>query len=73
MALEVAGRVTGRRPPLSRMGLRLLTARCTYSIERARRELGWAPRVGIDEGMRGVGEWLRSGSYAMDLSKRSLR
>jgi nucleoside-diphosphate-sugar epimerase len=60
LVLEGAGRLTGRRPPLSRMGLRLLTAGCTYSIARARRELDWSPRVGFEAGMKAVGEWLRA-------------
>lgn len=59
LLLEAVGRLTGRRPPLSRMGLSLLTARCTYSIDRARRELGWSPRVGLAEGMKEVGDWLK--------------
>ena len=59
LVMESAGRIAGRRPPLSRMGLRLLTARCTYSIERARRELGWEPRVGFDAAMDDVAAWLR--------------
>jgi nucleoside-diphosphate-sugar epimerase len=59
LLLEGAGRLTGRRPPLSRMGLRLLTAGCTYSIERARRDLGWSPRVSLEQGMAAVGGWLR--------------
>ncbi len=61
LALEGAGRLIGRRPPLSRMGLRLLTARCTYSIDRARRELGWEPRVDLAAGMQGVAAWLAGG------------
>jgi len=60
LAFETAGRLTGRRPPLSRMGLRLLTARCSYSIERARCELGWEPRVDLARGMQGVAGWLRT-------------
>ena len=59
LALEAVGKLTGKRPPLSRMGLRLLTARCTYNIERARRELGWSPRVGIGQGMAAISGWLR--------------
>ena len=59
IVLEGLGRLTGRRPPLSRMGLSLLTARCTYSIERARRELGWSPRIGLEAGMDGIAAWLR--------------
>ncbi len=57
--LEIAGRVTGVKPPLSRLGLRLMTSRCRYSIERARRELGWEPRVSFAEGMSRVALWLR--------------
>lgn len=60
LTLEAVCRVTGRRPPLSRMGLRLLTARCSYSIERARRELEWVPRAGLDDGMSAVADWLLS-------------
>ena len=63
LLLEAAGKVTGRRPPLSRMGLSLLTARCTYNVDRARRELGWGPRIGLAEGMRQISDWLKSGHY----------
>lgn len=58
VALEGAGRLTGRRPPLSRLGMRLLTSRTGYDISRARRELGWEPRVGFEEGMRRVAGWI---------------
>ncbi len=59
-ALESAGRLTGWRPPITRLGLRILTARCSYSIERARRELGWSPRVTFEAGMEEIGRWLRA-------------
>jgi len=62
IALEAAGRIVGKRPPLSRMGLRLLTARCTYSIERARRELDWQPRVAFGTAMEEIAAWLRDGA-----------
>ena len=62
VALETAGRITKRKPPLSRLGLRLLTARSTYSIARATAELGWRPRVAFQEGMDGVGRWLEQES-----------
>ena len=64
LVLEAAGRLTGKRPPLSSMGLRLLTAGCTYSIARARRELDWIPRIALDAGMKAVGEWLRARSLS---------
>lgn len=59
IALEAAGSVTGRRPPLSRLGMRLLTSRTGYDIGKARRELGWSPRVGLQEGMEVTAGWLR--------------
>ena len=30
-----------------------------FSIDKARRELGYEPKVGFDEGMRRVEAWLR--------------
>lgn len=59
LSMEAALSPMGKKPPLGRMGLRLLTARSGYSIARARRELGWSPAVDFDEGMRRVGEWVR--------------
>ncbi len=60
IAMEAVFPLLGRRPPLGRMGLRLLTARCTYSIDKARRGLGWQPAVGFEEGMRRVTDWIAS-------------
>lgn len=39
--------------------IRYLTRRGTYSIEKARRELGYEPRVDLAEGMALTEEWLR--------------
>jgi nucleoside-diphosphate-sugar epimerase len=39
--------------------IRYLTRRGTYSIEKARRELGYEPRVGLAEGMALTAKWLR--------------
>lgn len=67
LGLEAAGALLRRRPPLTRMGLRLLTARCSYSIDRARKELSWEPRIDLQAGMTRVGAWLRD----VDLAGRS--
>ncbi|BBH69786.1 hypothetical protein ACTI_64710 [Actinoplanes sp. OR16] len=32
----------------------------TYSIDKARRVLGYEPRVGLDEGMKRTAAWLRA-------------
>jgi len=58
LAMEAAFPLVGRRPPLGRLGYRLLTSRTSYSIARARKDLGWRPAVGFEEGMRRVAEWI---------------
>ncbi len=47
------------RPLLTRMAAELFGTDQGFSIERARRELGYEPQVGFGEGMRRVGAWLR--------------
>ncbi len=39
--------------------LRFISRRAAYPNARAREELGWAPRVGLEEGMRRSEDWLR--------------
>ena len=47
-ALEAAARVTGQEPLLTRYGVGVLGRSVTLDSSRARRELGWAPRVPLD-------------------------
>jgi nucleoside-diphosphate-sugar epimerase len=35
----------------------------TYSIAKARRVLGWEPRVGVTEGLQRTVEWLREQGF----------
>ncbi|HYT92405.1 MAG TPA: NAD-dependent epimerase/dehydratase family protein [Gemmataceae bacterium] len=42
----------GRAPYISRYSVRLVGRPAHFSIEKARKELGWQPRVGILEGVR---------------------
>jgi nucleoside-diphosphate-sugar epimerase len=58
-AMVIAGKLTGKRPPLTPQAVRFLTRKAVYDIARARRELGYEPRVGLDEGMRHTEAWLR--------------
>ena len=53
----------GKEPPATPEALRFLTRPGTYSIAKARRVLGYEPRVSIDEGMRRVEAWLRREGY----------
>jgi nucleoside-diphosphate-sugar epimerase len=57
--MEALFPMIGRKPPLGKMGLRLITSRSAYSIERARKELDWTPAVDYEEGMRRVAAWIR--------------
>ncbi len=59
LAMEAALPLVGRKPPLGRMGLKLLSSRTSYSIEKARRELSWSPAVDYTEGMKRVVTWIR--------------
>jgi nucleoside-diphosphate-sugar epimerase len=47
------------RPLLTRMATELLGTHQGFSIDKARRELGYEPQVGFDEGIRRVEIWLR--------------
>ena len=47
------------RPLLTRMAVELFGTHQGFSINKARRELGYEPKVGFDEGMRRVEVWLR--------------
>lgn len=58
-AEELRARVTGSEPQFSRPSLIYVTRRAAFPNARAREELGWEPRVDLDEGMRRTGAWLR--------------
>jgi nucleoside-diphosphate-sugar epimerase len=50
----------GRDTEMSAASIDYLTKRGAYSIEKARRVLGYEPKVSLEEGMRRCEEWLRS-------------
>lgn len=56
-ALELSCRAVGWDAPFTRHRLSSLSGRRLYSVERARRELGYAPRVGLMEGMERTVRW----------------
>ena len=57
-AVGAAERALGRDSELSGATADMMLRRGTYSIEKARRLLGYEPLVDLDEGMRRTGEWL---------------
>jgi nucleoside-diphosphate-sugar epimerase len=50
--MEWASRWTGRPPRLTRYAVRVVGRAYDYRVERAQRELGFAPRIGLLEGVR---------------------
>jgi nucleoside-diphosphate-sugar epimerase len=46
-----------REPPLTRFAVRGLALDATLDIRAARRDLGYAPRVSLDEGLRAFARW----------------
>ncbi|MBA2575854.1 MAG: NAD-dependent epimerase/dehydratase family protein [Euzebyaceae bacterium] len=60
---EVAWRVARRTddPPVSRFLARQLATAHWFDLTAARRDLGYVPRVSLDEGFARLAEWLRPG------------
>jgi nucleoside-diphosphate-sugar epimerase len=58
-AVDLSARAIRRENEVNANAVSYLSRRGTYSIEKARRVLGYEPRVGIDEGMRRTEAWLR--------------
>ena len=56
---ELAHYLGGPYPFLTRMELFKLVHHHWFSVDKARRELGWRPRVGHAEGMRRSMDWVR--------------
>jgi nucleoside-diphosphate-sugar epimerase len=54
--------VLGMAPPLTRKKLEFFLVNNSYSIERARRELGWNPTITFERGARQIAEELKQSS-----------
>lgn len=57
--LEAAGKLTGRDAPLSRTGVAFFSENRRLTYARAERELGFAPRVELKEGVERTVAWYR--------------
>jgi nucleoside-diphosphate-sugar epimerase len=57
---EGAGALSGRKTEVRRESMRYLARTGTYSIDKARRMLGYEPAVDLAEGMRRTERWLRA-------------
>jgi nucleoside-diphosphate-sugar epimerase len=50
---------SGRRPPITRLGVAFFGTDSRYAIDKARRELGYTPAVTVREGVRLAATWYR--------------
>lgn len=55
---EIVACVTHRRPFVARQSVEFYAHRVVYDISKARKMLGYSPRVSFEEGMRRTREWL---------------
>lgn len=53
----------GERAPLTRSRVKFLTNSRVYNIERARKDLGYQPKVGLEEGMKATAAWYQKYNY----------
>ncbi len=63
VACEIGCKPLGISPPLFRRRIDWFRQVRAFRIDRARRELGYEPAVGIDEGLRRTAEWYRDNGY----------
>jgi len=61
--LELIGKTLGSEPVLTRSRVRFFTQNRSFSFERARAELGYAPQIGFREGVRRTIGWYRDEGY----------
>ena len=60
MAMEGWAKVRGTPPAFSAGAVTFIDRRAAVSAAKARDELGWAPQVAYEDGMRRTEEWLRA-------------
>lgn len=62
-AEEISASIRGKRPALTRRTVTSLRSTNTFSNLKARQLLGWAPRIGFEEGMQRTQRWLADSGY----------
>jgi len=63
LGFEITSKFTGKQPKITRQSVGFLTKKARFSIDKARRELGYQPRLSLKEGMRITEQWLREEGY----------
>ena len=62
-ALEGLGKVTRKRPPLSRSGVAFFGEDRRFSWQKAERDLGYRPQVDLEKGLAATIQWYRQEGY----------
>jgi nucleoside-diphosphate-sugar epimerase len=62
-AFSVIPGLQGEKAPLTRSRVKFLTNSRVYNIDRARKELGYVPKVGLEEGMKLTAAWYQKHGY----------
>jgi nucleoside-diphosphate-sugar epimerase len=73
LAMELTSKLTGTPPKLTREAIGYLTLHTRFCGEKARRELGYQPRVSLEEGMKLTEAWLRKEGYLPWMSTNGQR
>ena len=55
---------TSHRPPVTRLGVAFIGTDIRFSIDKARRDLGYSPHVGLHEGVRIAASWYQRQGHA---------
>ncbi|MHB0998965.1 MAG: NAD-dependent epimerase/dehydratase family protein [Armatimonadota bacterium] len=63
MITELAGMALHKEPILTRSKVKLLSESYAYSIDKARNNLGYEPKVGLSEGIKRTCEWYIHHNY----------
>lgn len=70
--VEAACRGLGRTPPVFRRRLSWFATNRAFRIDRARKELGYSPRVRLQEGLRRTADWYREEGYLMSVAATAI-
>jgi nucleoside-diphosphate-sugar epimerase len=63
LGMEVTSKLGGKPPKLTREAVAYLTRKACFSVEKARRDLRYQPRISLEEGMKLTEQWLREAGY----------
>jgi nucleoside-diphosphate-sugar epimerase len=69
LCMEISSKFTGKPPKITREAIRFLTRQARFSIEKARREIGFQPRFSLEEGMKLTEQWLGDAGYLPGVKK----